>query len=118
MLNASAALLTEPRQCGPAGGTERQSGGTGAAELVSLRDVTSWDSTRFQRGDTARSTAQPCPNMRRSLSSADPWHRIRTRMAFHPWLSKIKAFRAFFLPVPSLSDCISPQLSFPSFFFL
>lgn len=35
--------------CGPAGGTERQGGGTGAAELVSIRDVTSRDCTWFQQ---------------------------------------------------------------------
>lgn len=74
----------------------------------------------FNGAISSSSTAPPPPtqpyhNMGCSLSSADPWHHICTRMDFHPCLSKIKAFRACFLPVPSLSDCISPQLSFPSF---
>lgn len=117
MLSASAALLTEPL-C-TAGSQAAQSGRVVAPELPSL--FLSGMSLRgtargFSSGGAARCTAQPCPNMGRSLSSADPWHRIHTYMDFHTWLSKIKAFRAFFLPVPCLSDCISPQLSFPRFF--
>lgn len=82
---------------------------------VSLHGTARGFNGAISSGSTAPPTTQPYHNMGCSLSSADPWHHICTRMDFHPGLSKIKAFRACFLPVPPLSDCISPQLSFPSF---
>lgn len=82
---------------------------------VSLHGTARGFNGAISSGSTAPPTTQPYHNMGCSLSSADPWHHICTRMDFHPCLSKIKAFRACFLPVPPLSDCISPQLSFPSF---